>query len=199
MQSLLPGRQRAVDEHDAGEQQEQHAVHRVVVEIVVGVGDPLADPGRRKDKLARHNAYNRIDDGQLNSGHEMRTGGRQVEQDELAECVELVDHVPPVVVKTAEIMKLDAFRQLILLKLPAAGPHLVTGIKLAVVYSVIGIVAGEFILATAGIGKRVSYAYDNFDNNTMYGMLLLLLAGVMLVNGALSAWEKRLHRRFGQR
>jgi len=28
---------------------------------------------------------------------------------------------------------------------------------------------------------------------------LLLLIGVMIVNGALSAWEKRLHRRFGQR
>jgi hypothetical protein len=33
----------------------------------------------------------------------------------------------------------------------------------------------------------------------MYGMLLLLLAAVMIVNGALSSWEKRLHRRFGQR
>ena len=63
----------------------------------------------------------------------------------------------------------------------------------------IGIVAGEFILATAGIGKRIAFAYDNFDNRTMYGMLLLLLIGVMIVNGALSAWEKRLHRRFGQR
>jgi hypothetical protein len=32
----------------------------------------------------------------------------------------------------------------------------------------------------------------------MYGMLLLLLTLVMLVNGALAAWERRLHRRFGQ-
>ena len=68
-----------------------------------------------------------------------------------------------------------SLRQLILLRLPAAAPHLVTGIKLAVAYSVIGIVAGEFILATAGIGKRIAFAYDNFDNRTMYGLLLLLL------------------------
>jgi NitT/TauT family transport system permease protein len=109
-----------------------------------------------------------------------------------------LDHVPPVVVKTGSILKLDGLRQLVLIKLPAALPHLVTGVKLAVAYSVIGIVAGEFILATSGIGKRVAFAYDNFDNKTMYGMLLLLLIGVMIVNGALSAWEKRLHRRFGQ-
>ncbi|HLH88108.1 MAG TPA: ABC transporter permease subunit [Xanthobacteraceae bacterium] len=108
-------------------------------------------------------------------------------------------HVPPVVAKTGAILRLDGLRQLALLRLPSAAPHLVTGVKLAVAYSVIGIVAGEFILATEGIGKRIAYAYDNFDNRTMYGMLLLLLIGVMAVNGALSSWEKRLHRRFGQR
>ena len=109
-----------------------------------------------------------------------------------------LDHVPAAVTKSAAVLRLDAVRELILVRLPAAAPHLVTGIKLAVAYSVIGIVAGEFILATAGMGKRISYSYDNFDNRTMYGMLLLLLLGVMVVNGALSAWEKRLHRRFGQ-
>ena len=110
-----------------------------------------------------------------------------------------LDHVPPAVDKTGAIMRLDRLRQLVLVRLPAAAPHLVTGIKLAVAYSVIGIVAGEFILATSGIGKRIAFSYDNFDNKTMYGMLLLLLIGVMIVNGALSSWEKRLHRRFGQR
>jgi NitT/TauT family transport system permease protein len=110
-----------------------------------------------------------------------------------------LDHVPAAVDRTGSILRLGAVRKLVLVRLPAAAPHLMTGVKLAVAYSVIGIVAGEFILATAGIGKRVSFAYDNFDNRTMYGLLLLLLLGVMIVNGALSAWEKRLHRRFGQR
>ena len=110
-----------------------------------------------------------------------------------------LDHVPPAVARTGSILRLGALRQLILVRLPSAAPHLMTGVKLAVAYSVIGIVAGEFILATAGIGKRVSFAYDNFDNPTMYGLLLLLLVGVMIVNGALSLWEKRLHLRFGQR
>ena len=109
-----------------------------------------------------------------------------------------LDRVSKVVLQSAVMLRLDWFRQLILVRLPAAGPHLVTGLKLAVTYSVIGIVAGEFILATSGIGKRIAFAYDNFDNNTMYGMLLLLLLGVIAVNGLLSTWERRLHRRFGQ-
>ncbi len=110
-----------------------------------------------------------------------------------------LDHVPPAVDKAGSILRLDVIRQLVLIRLPAAAPHLVTGIRLAVAYSVIGIIAGEFILATSGVGKRIAFAYDNFDNKTMYGMLLLLLAGVMIANGALSWWENRLHRRFGQR
>jgi len=109
-----------------------------------------------------------------------------------------LDHVPPAVARTGQMMRIDPLRQLLLVRLPSAAPHLVTGIKLAVSYSVIGIVAGEFILATAGLGKRIAFAYNNFDNKSMYGLLLLLLIGVMIVNGAMSAWERRLHRRFGQ-
>jgi NitT/TauT family transport system permease protein len=109
-----------------------------------------------------------------------------------------LDRVPRAISRTGAVMRLGPLRRLLLLRLPAAGPHLVTGIKLAVAYSVIGIVAGEFILATAGIGKRIAFGYQDFDNRTMYGMLLLLLIMVMVVNGALSWWEKRLHHRFGQ-
>jgi NitT/TauT family transport system permease protein len=110
-----------------------------------------------------------------------------------------LDRVPRVISRTATVMRLDPIRRLLLMRLPAAAPHLVTGIKLAVAYSVIGIVAGEFILATAGIGKRIAFGYQDFDNKTMYGMLLLLLLLVTVVNVALSQWEKRLHHRFGQR
>ena len=109
-----------------------------------------------------------------------------------------LDRVPSVMVRTAAVMRLHPVARLVLIRLPAAAPHLVTGVKLAVAYSVIGIVAGEFILATAGIGKRIAFGYQDFDNRTMYGMLLLLLILVTAVNGALSRWEKRLHHRFGR-
>jgi NitT/TauT family transport system permease protein len=110
-----------------------------------------------------------------------------------------LDRVPRAILKTASVLRLGPLPSLVLVRLPAAAPHLVTGVKLAVAYSVIAIVAGEFILASAGMGKRIAFGYNDFDNPTMYGMLLLLLVLVMVVNGALSAWERRLHRRFGQR
>ena len=68
-----------------------------------------------------------------------------------------LDRVPSVITRTASVMRLSPLRRLLLVRLPAASPYLVTGVKLAVAYSVIGIVAGEFILATAGIGKRIAF------------------------------------------
>jgi NitT/TauT family transport system permease protein len=70
--------------------------------------------------------------------------------------------------------------------------------KLAVAYSVIGVVAAEFILATAGVGKRIAFAYNDFDTRTMYALMLLIIVAVMVLNGLLHGWEQRLHRRWGR-
>ena len=107
-----------------------------------------------------------------------------------------LDRIPRVYLKTARIMGLDPARRVLWVSLPAATPHLITGLKLAVAYSVIGIIAGEFILATAGVGKRLAFAYNDFDNSTMYGVLLLILLFAGALNGLLNAFERRVHARW---
>lgn len=107
-----------------------------------------------------------------------------------------LDRVPRVLLKVARTARLDPIRTVLLMQLPAAAPHLVTGLRLAVAYSVIGIIAGEFILATAGIGRRLALSYNNFDNQTMYGLLLLILAFAIGLNAVLGAFERALHRRW---
>ena len=109
-----------------------------------------------------------------------------------------LDRVPASLLKSARVMRLGGARTMLLVRLPAALPTLVTGIKLAVAYSMIGVVAAEFILATAGVGKRISFAYNDFDTRTMYALMLLIIVAVMLLNGVLYAWEQRLHRRWGR-
>ncbi len=106
-----------------------------------------------------------------------------------------LDRVPRVQLKTAVILRLGFLRTFWFIRLPSASLHLMTGVKLAVAFSVIGVVAGEFILATDGIGKRIAIAYNEFDNGTMYGLLLFLLTFVLLLNGVLQSCERRLQRR----
>ncbi len=110
--------------------------------------------------------------------------------------VTAIDRVPPVLLKVARVSRLGPIRTALLMKLPAASPHLMTGLRLAVAYSVIGIIAGEFILSTEGIGRRVALAYNNFDNATMYALLVLILGFAIAVNAALGACEQALHRRW---
>ncbi|MBI3707862.1 MAG: ABC transporter permease subunit [Proteobacteria bacterium] len=110
-----------------------------------------------------------------------------------------IDRVPRVLLKVARVARMGSVSTALRLKLPAAAPHLFTGLKLGVAYSVIGVVAGEFILATEGIGRRIAYSYNNFDNATMYGMLVLILMLVAVANSLLQGWERRLHRRWYRR
>jgi NitT/TauT family transport system permease protein len=84
-----------------------------------------------------------------------------------------------------------------LITLPAAAPYLFTGLKLALAYAFIGVIAGEFILSGGGLGYSIAYAYNNFDNDTMYATMLFVLIVSATMNGVLHAWERRLLQRRG--
>jgi NitT/TauT family transport system permease protein len=107
--------------------------------------------------------------------------------------------VPRVLLKTARIHRLGRVRSVFLVTLPAAAPHLFTGLKLALAYSFIGIIAGEFILSGGGLGYSIAYAYESFDNRTMYALMLFVLLIVTVMNMALHVWEQRFLRRRGGR
>jgi NitT/TauT family transport system permease protein len=110
-----------------------------------------------------------------------------------------LDRVPRVLGKVARVHGLSRLDAALKLKLPAAAPHLFAGVKLAVAYSFIGVVASEFIMAAAGLGHAIAYAYNDFDNRTMYGLMLFVLTLVTAVNMALYVWERRLAARRGGR
>ena len=106
-----------------------------------------------------------------------------------------LDSVAPVLRRVARIQRLGPSRTLFWVVLPAAMPSLFGGFKLALSYSLIGVIAGEFILSGSGLGYAISFAYQSFDNHAMYGLMLFVLLVAIIANGALSIWEGRLARR----
>jgi NitT/TauT family transport system permease protein len=48
------------------------------------------------------------------------------------------------------------------------------------------------------MGYEIGFAYTNFDNATMYPLILLILLMSIFANGLLSKWEKLLLQRRGQ-
>jgi NitT/TauT family transport system permease protein len=106
-----------------------------------------------------------------------------------------LDGVAPVLMKLARVHRLSPARTFAWIVLPAALPHLFTGFKLALSYALIGVIAGEFILSGTGLGYTISFAYQSFDNRTMYGVMLFVLLVAVIANGILYVWEGRLARR----
>lgn len=106
-----------------------------------------------------------------------------------------LDRVPKVLRKSAAVMRMSRLETAWRIELPAALPYLFAGVKLAVAYAFIGVIASEFILSGAGIGYAIAYAYNNFDSNNMYALMLLVLISITLINAVLNFFDRRLQAR----
>lgn len=110
-----------------------------------------------------------------------------------------LDRIPPVLLKVARVHRMGRLSTVLCVQLPSAAPYVFTGLKLAVAYALIGVVASEFILSDQGLGYAIAYAYNDFDAPTMYALMLLLVVVVTAINLALHAWERRISLRRGGR
>jgi NitT/TauT family transport system permease protein len=106
-----------------------------------------------------------------------------------------LDRIPRALHKSAQVMRLSRWRSAIYIKLPATLPYLFTGVKLSVAYAFIGVIASEFILSGSGIGYAIGYAYNNFQNDDMYSLMLFVLVLVTLVNVVLNRIDQRFQAR----
>jgi ABC-type nitrate/sulfonate/bicarbonate transport system permease component len=106
-----------------------------------------------------------------------------------------LERVPRVLLRTARVCRLNTFDEIRLITLPSSLPFVFTGIKLTVVYAFIAVVAGEFVLSGSGFGYQIAFAYNNFDNPTMYGLMVLMLFFIGTLNALLRTAEARLYRR----
>jgi NitT/TauT family transport system permease protein len=107
-----------------------------------------------------------------------------------------LDGVPRIFFKVARMHRMSPAETALRLTLPAVAPAAFTGVKLTIAYSFIGIIAGEFILADRGLGFAIADAYNRFDMKTMYGLMLIVLTLVVIVNSSVRMMEQRLRQRW---
>ncbi len=106
-----------------------------------------------------------------------------------------LDRIPRVFQKVGRTYQLDSFRSALLIQLPAASPYVFTGAKLAFGYAITGVIGSEFILSNEGLGYGIAYAYNNFDDTTMYALLVFVLTSVSFLTLVLHATEARIQHR----
>jgi NitT/TauT family transport system permease protein len=78
--------------------------------------------------------------------------------------------------------------------LPAAAPAVLLGMRMAIPYSVIGVIAGEFTSSTKGLGLFINQASSTYDPAGVFAGIALLLVFVLAAGALASALERRLLR-----
>ncbi|MEM9128392.1 MAG: ABC transporter permease [Pseudomonadota bacterium] len=78
--------------------------------------------------------------------------------------------------------------------LPGAVPAIFAGVRLGVIYSLLGTVVGEMVAAEAGLGQMVSLYSGTYRTGGVLAVLLLLSLMGVAMNGIMLLLEKRLLR-----
>jgi NitT/TauT family transport system permease protein len=78
--------------------------------------------------------------------------------------------------------------------LPAAAPFVVLGMRLAIPYSVIGVIVGEFTSSAQGLGLFIHEASSTYDPAGVFAGIVILLAFVASANFLAGRLERRLLR-----
>ncbi len=81
-----------------------------------------------------------------------------------------------------------------LVTLPGAVPVIFSGLRLGMIYAMLGVVGGEIIAAEHGLGQTLAYLGSTFNMNGVMGVLLILSLLGMGVIWLMTALERRLLR-----
>jgi NitT/TauT family transport system permease protein len=78
--------------------------------------------------------------------------------------------------------------------LPAAAPFVLLGMRMAVPFSVIGVIVGEFTSSVQGLGLFIHEASSTYDPAGVFAGIVILLAFVVVANFLAGRLERRLLR-----
>ncbi len=83
-------------------------------------------------------------------------------------------------------------------RLPYALPSIFAGLKIAITFSIIGVVVGEFITAQAGLGYLILFASSTAETRLILAAICVLCAVGLALFAAVAVAERVVLRRFGQ-
>jgi len=102
--------------------------------------------------------------------------------------------VSPTFIEVGRSLNLSEGRIFRYILLPAAAPLVFSGLRLGVMYTLIAVVAMEFILHMGGLGRTISDAHLRFQMDWLYGGVVLVVLLTVFVLLFLGYIEGRLRR-----
>ena len=106
--------------------------------------------------------------------------------------------VPPVLLKTADVLRLSPMDRIRAILLPSALPAILTGVRLGFSLTLIGTILGEMFGSQSGLGYLLMTSIGLQNTDIIMAVTVLLIAFAASVSTVLLAWERRLRRDRGQ-
>lgn len=104
--------------------------------------------------------------------------------------------VEPIFVKLGRSLKVTRWQMFWKILLPAATPTIFTGLRLSFTYTLIGVIAIEFITFSGGLGKMISWRYFVFDTDGIFSGIVFVILIAVLMNHLLRRTEDGIRRRW---
>lgn len=104
--------------------------------------------------------------------------------------------VEPIFVKLGRSLKASRAQMFAKILLPAATPTIFAGLRLGFTYTLVGVIAVEFITFSGGLGKMVSWRYYIFDTEGVFSGIVFVLLIAVTVNALLRHAEERIRTRW---
>jgi len=102
------------------------------------------------------------------------------------------DSAPPIIGKLARSMQVPERTYFLKFFLPYAMPYILIGLRLAFLYSLLSVLAAEFLLSSAGLGHFIQIAYVRFDMAEMYGAILVVFGLAILAERLITLAVRKL-------
>lgn len=107
--------------------------------------------------------------------------------------------INPVLLRVGESFNLSRWHMVSKIYIPAMVNPVITGLRLGMAITVIGILVAEIKFSNGGMGYRLSEYYDQFRIAEMYAMIIIIFALAALANVGMTALQQRINRHQGNR
>jgi NitT/TauT family transport system permease protein len=74
--------------------------------------------------------------------------------------------------------------------LPGAAAWVINGLKMSLPYALIGVIVGEFLISSSGLGYRLNAYSTGYNTNGTFAMLLVMMALMMGLNALMGLFER---------
>lgn len=97
-------------------------------------------------------------------------------------AMEAVRHVSPSILRTGRVFHLSSTAMILRVLLPATLPEILTGIRIGLALTIVGVLIGEIFASNKGLGFMLGNAGQLNDNLTVMALTVFIVIAALLLN-----------------